>query len=173
MQVRRILRQAGSDIQIISKIENAEGLENIDEILAVSDGVMVARGDMGVEIPFDKLPPIQKMMIKKANSQGKIVITATQMLDSMMKNPRPTRAEVSDVANAVYDGTGAVMLSGETAAGLFPPKKISTIRTGCGKRPPRRYPASPAPFPMPPAPRPPACIALPSFRCPNRDAPPG
>lgn len=127
LQIRELLKSHNSDIAIISKIENAEGVSNIDEILAVSDGVMVARGDMGVEIPFEKLPAIQKEMIKKAISLGKIVITATQMLDSMMKNPRPTRAEVSDVANAVYDGTGAIMLSGETAAGAYPVESVCAM----------------------------------------------
>lgn len=127
LQIRELLKKRHSNISIIAKIENAEGVSNLDEILAVSDGVMVARGDMGVEIPFENLPAIQKDMIKKAIALGKIVITATQMLDSMMKNPRPTRAEVSDVANAVYDGTGAIMLSGETAAGAYPVESVRAM----------------------------------------------
>lgn len=128
LEIRKILKSHGCEtIRIIAKIENMQGVHNIEEIIKVSDGVMVARGDLGVEIPFEEVPAIQKMIIKKVYGQGKVVITATQMLDSMMKNPRPTRAEATDVANAIYDGTSAIMLSGETAAGNYPVEAIRTM----------------------------------------------
>jgi len=126
--VRDFLRvNGGEKIQLISKIENRQGVDNIDGILEMSDGIMVARGDMGVEIPFEELPSIQKMLIRKCYQMGKRVITATQMLESMINNPRPTRAEISDVANAIYDGTSATMLSGETAVGKFPFETVKAM----------------------------------------------
>jgi len=128
LQIRELLhRHNADDIRIIAKLENAEGVNNIDVIPRVSDGIMVARGDMGVVIPFEEVPVLQKMLIRKAYTASKMVITATQMLESMQNNPRPTRAEATDVANAIYDGTSAIMLSGETAAGKYPVKAVETM----------------------------------------------
>ena len=128
LELRQLLKDGGGEnINIIAKIENNQGVENIDDIIDVVDGIMVARGDMGVEIPEEEVPIIQKEIIRKVFAAGKIVITATQMLDSMMKNPRPTRAETTDVANAVFDGTSALMLSGETANGAYPIQALKTM----------------------------------------------
>jgi pyruvate kinase len=126
-EIRKMLNKHNSKTKIVAKIENYQGVENIDEIIKASDAIMIARGDMGVEIPYEEVPVIQKMIIKKVYNSNKQVITATQMLDSMIKNPRPTRAETTDVANAIYDGTSAIMLSGETAAGSYPVDALKTM----------------------------------------------
>jgi pyruvate kinase len=127
MEIRKMLNKHNSQARIISKIENLQGIEHIDEIIELSDGIMIARGDLGVEIPYEEVPSLQKKIIKKVYTSGKHVITATQMLDSMIKNPRPTRAETTDVANAIYDGTSAIMLSGETASGSYPVEALRAM----------------------------------------------
>lgn len=130
LEVRRILKEEGCEhVQIIPKVECQECIDNIESVIAVSDGIMIARGDLGVEVPAEEVPIMQKEIIRLCNDAGKFVITATQMLDSMQKNPRPTRAEVSDVANAIFDGTDAIMLSGESAAGAYPVESVETMAT--------------------------------------------
>lgn len=127
-EIRRVLSEnGGSDIMIVAKIENSEGIDNINEIIEASDGIMIARGDLGVQIPIEDIPVVQKMLIEKCYSSGKPAITATQMLESMIVNPRPTRAEATDIANAIYDGTSAIMLSGESASGKYPIESVETM----------------------------------------------